>query len=409
MIPRFKPWLGLAEWRAAARPGGRDDVVRFERAFAETFGAGDAIAFPYGRSALWAFFKTVGLENREIIQPAYTCAVVAHATVLSGNEPRFVDISPDGFNMNLDQVEAAISESTGAIVATHLFGYPLDVDRLDAIVTRAEARVGRRVWVVQDCAHAFGARWNGRPVTAAGNVALFGLNISKTLTSIFGGVLTTSDRHLASDLRQCRDRLFAPSGPWKSIRRAAYLAGSQIAFSRQGYWATHWVADRTPLLNRLTRAYHLDDRIRFPPDHRYRMSPIEARVGLAQIAGYEEAIERRTAQARRYDERLRGVQSLALPPIVRGATYSHYTVRVCDRDRLTQVCARNGVELGRIIDYSVPEMPAYAAWRGGGSWPRSLEASCEAVNLPLSPALTSVDIDRAADVVMQAARSGAPH
>ena len=91
MIPRFKPWLGCAEFFALFRPN-KGVVERFEQAFAQKFKAVDAVAFPYGRSAQWAFFHAVGIKNGEIIMPAYTCSVVAHAVTLSGNTPRFIDI-----------------------------------------------------------------------------------------------------------------------------------------------------------------------------------------------------------------------------------------------------------------------------------------------------------------------------
>ena len=80
--------------------------------------------------------------NHEIILPAYTCVVVANAIVHSGNIPRFVDISLDDYNMNLDLLEQNITEKTGAIIATHLFGYPLNVDLLNEIVTSAEKKFG---------------------------------------------------------------------------------------------------------------------------------------------------------------------------------------------------------------------------------------------------------------------------
>ncbi|MFP5379715.1 MAG: DegT/DnrJ/EryC1/StrS family aminotransferase, partial [Vicinamibacteria bacterium] len=134
MIPRLRPAFGAAELAAALRPGGPDDVEGFEREFAARFGAAEAVAFPYGRSALWAFLQAVGLHDAEVIAPSYTCVVVQHAMVLSGNVPRFVDNTLADYNMDLDQVAAAINERTGAIVATHLFGFPLDLDRFGAIV-----------------------------------------------------------------------------------------------------------------------------------------------------------------------------------------------------------------------------------------------------------------------------------
>ena len=105
MIPRFKPLLGWLElYRLFFYKKG--SVRLFERAFAKKFNAVDAVAFPYGRSAQWAFFKALGINGSEVIMPAYTCSVVAHAVSLSGNKPRFVDITLDDYNMNLDAVES---------------------------------------------------------------------------------------------------------------------------------------------------------------------------------------------------------------------------------------------------------------------------------------------------------------
>ena len=98
MIPRFKPHLNQEELLAAMTPD-QGAVERFEEEFARTFEAKYALAFPYGRSALWALLNALNIHDAEIILPAYTCAVVAHAIVLSGNSPRFVDINLHDYNM----------------------------------------------------------------------------------------------------------------------------------------------------------------------------------------------------------------------------------------------------------------------------------------------------------------------
>ena len=189
MIPRFKPFLGGAELLALFRSS-PNAVAAFEGEFAETFHVRQAIAFAYGRSALWALFKALDMKDADVIMPAYTCVVVAHATVLSGNVPRFVEIGLTDYTMDLDRMAAAITPRTGAIVATHLFGYPQNVDRLDSLVREAEARFGHKIPVIHDCAHSFGAQWQGHAVQRRGTAALFGLGISKTITAIFGGMLT---------------------------------------------------------------------------------------------------------------------------------------------------------------------------------------------------------------------------
>src|SRR5438093_638407 len=115
MIPRFKPDLGFPELRALFRPQA-GAVAEFERRFAATFEAEQGIAYPYGRTALWGFLEALGIEDAEVVIPAYTCSVVAHAVTLSGNVPRFVDISLVDYNMDLDQVAAAIGPRTSVVV-----------------------------------------------------------------------------------------------------------------------------------------------------------------------------------------------------------------------------------------------------------------------------------------------------
>jgi len=121
MIPRLKPYFGIEELRSIFKKE-ENAVEKFEQEFARTFNAKYALSFRYGRSGLYALLKSLNIKNKEIIMPAYTCVVVAHAIVLSGNVPRFVDISLKDYNMNLEMIEKSINKNTGAILATHLFG-----------------------------------------------------------------------------------------------------------------------------------------------------------------------------------------------------------------------------------------------------------------------------------------------
>lgn len=385
MIPRFKPQLGWAEFLALfCRNKGA--VKRFEQEFAKAFDAVAAVAFPYGRSAQWAFFKALGLENAEIVMPAYTCSVVAHAVTLSGNRPRFVDISLDDYNMDLDLLEAAITAETRAIIATHTFGYPQDLDRLEAIVRHAEARYGHKVWLMQDCCHAFGATWQGRLIGTSGDVAVYALNISKLMTSIFGGMLTFQDRELAERVRAWRDRNFRPAGFFKAIRRRLYLLAVYAAFNEKVYGLTWWLQERTPLLNRLSKAYHLDDTIHFPPDFQEKMLDVEAAVGLVQLKRYPGIVARRRENAAWYDRNLERHAGMVFPPLVPGATYSHYVVRVPDRAEVLHAWAERGIQLGELIQYSIPDTGPY---RHLGQHCRNAdEASRHTINFPVTTGMS---------------------
>jgi perosamine synthetase len=392
MIPRFKPSVGRAELAALARhaPGA---VPAFERAFAACFEAREALAFSYGRTALWAFFKALGIDDAEVVVPAYTCSVVAHAVTLSGNRCRFVDIDLTDYNMNLDEVEAAITDRTRAVVATHLFGYPLDVDRLRAIVGDAERRIGHKIWIVQDCAHAFGARWKGRLVCNEGDVALFGLNISKMMTSIFGGVLTFGDAEVAGRVRSWRDANLRRPSTLKSLQRRVYLLAAAAAFQETAYSVVRWLQDETPLLDSLAKAYHRDDLIHFPPDYADRMLDVEAAVGLVQLGRYPDFERRRQQNACYHAEQLVVPEGWQLPPIVDGATYSHYPVRVPDRQSVVRRFLGRGVQLGEVIDYSVPHLATYLGDAGTERYPNSLRCSQHTINLPIHPDLTDAQRD----------------
>lgn len=380
MIPRFKPDLGWEEMRALFRPN-RGAVERFEKEFAAAFQAVDAIAFPYGRSAQWAFFKGIGLQDAEIIMPAYTCSVVAHAVTLSGNTPRFIDITLDNYNMDLDAAEAAINDKTRAIIATHTFGYPQDLDRLEAMVKRAEARYGHKVWLMQDCCHAFGAEWESRIVGTSGDVAVYAFNISKIMTSIFGGMLTFQDRKLAAKVRDWRDAHFETAGWGKGLSRRAYLLLAGLAFQTKIYDFTHWLHSRTPLLDKLTKAYHLDEKIHFPPDYMDKMLNVEAAVGIVQLNKYPRMIARRREAAARYAQMLPKKEGWIYPPLVPGATYSHYTLLVPARKSVQEHFARENVEVGDLIQYSIPDLGCYK--NSAQHCPNASIAALRTVNVPL--------------------------
>jgi len=401
VIPRFQPAIAGDELRAlAAPPAGA--VGTFERAFADHFACGHGISFSYGRTALWALLKALDITGAEVIVPAYTCSVVAHAVTISGNTCRFVDARLQDYNMDLDQTEQALSSSTRMVVATHLFGFPLDVDRVRAMVASAERRFGHKIWIVQDCAHCFGARWQGRLVAAEADVALFGLNISKTMTSIFGGMLTTNDAELASRIRAWRDAHATRPSSSKALARRAYLLAAAAAFRNSVYGAVRWLQDDTPVLNRLTIAYHRDEDVRFPPDYEDAMLDVEAAVGLAQLARLDGFEQRRREHANYYLDHLQARPGWTLPPRVAGATYSHFPVRVADRAAEVARFRRAGVQVGEVIEYSVPHMPGYRV-SGPDMFPNSRWCSAHLINLPVHPTLTDIERQRVIDAASAAA------
>jgi perosamine synthetase len=378
VIPRFEPRLGLAELSAITRLPQRNGVAEFEVAFAQAMGQRHAVAFPYGRTALLVVLKAMGVRDRVVICPAYTCVVVPHAIVASGNEPLFVDCRPGDYNMDLDEVRNSVDERTGAIIATSIFGYPIDLDQLRRL--RAEFP---HVPVIQDCAHSFAAEWNGEPVNGAGEAAIYGLNISKLITAIFGGMATTDSDELAARLRAIRERELRPPTIAREVRRLAYLLAAYAAFSPRFYGMVNRL-ERAGALNRFVR-YYDEETVDMPADHLDRMTSTEGWVGRAQVARYEEVVRERQAVAEFYDHALRDLDGLHLPPLMDGATYSHYVPRTARRERVISAALGRGVQLGRLIEYCIPDMPAYRdRQRGGRDFPVAREFAHTTLNLPVS-------------------------
>jgi perosamine synthetase len=375
MIPRLKPTIGIKELVAALRPPHRDDVERFERSFAKLMGQKYSLAFPYGRTGMMLLFEALGLKNKEIICPAYTCVVVPHSIVYSGNTPVFVDCEQGGFNMDLGKAEKAITEKTGAIIATSLFGYPVDLDKLDALKKKYP-----HIAIIQDCAHSFAAEWKGRPVQKAGVAAIFGLNISKILTSIFGGVITTDNEGIYQKLKTIRDQKLKKPDCLKGFRRLLYLMAVYPVF-----WGPVY-----NLINRLERSgqlnyfvqYYNDITIDMPIDYLEGMCGVEARVGLNNINRYQIIINKRKEAVKYYFENCPDNEEFQLPPLVNGATYSHFVVQVPDREKYFKKALCQGVQLGWLIEYNIPEMKAYGGNRLD-KYPVSANYSRTTINLPV--------------------------
>lgn len=400
MIPRFRPPLGWREFAAALDHRGPDDIAAFERAFAAAVGQSEAIAFPYGRTAQLALLNALDVKGREIICPAYTCVVVPHAIHFAGARPLFIDSGADA-NMDLDAAEAAITERTAALIATSIFGNPVDLDRLAALQTRHP-----HVVILQDCAHSFTAEWNGRRVNRAGRAAFFGLNVSKILTSIFGGAATTDDPDLAARLRAERDRLLRPAPAAKSASRLVYMTAVSAAFSPPLFGLTEGLR-ASGFLDALS-VYYDPARIDMPDDYLDAMTPLEARVGAAQAKRLDDFIVARRAYAEFYHRALSDVEGLAFVPSARGATYSHVAARVADRPAVMAACARAGVQLGEIIEYSCPEMPVYAADAGAFAWPIAGALARQTINLPIASRFHENRARKAADVLRRVLQGQKP-
>jgi perosamine synthetase len=379
LIPRLKPCFDHKELLAALTPTA-GNIKKFEKAFARKFECAHGVMFSHGRSGLYALFKIWGLEDAEVVVPAYTCVVVPHAVVVSGNVPVFVDCAQDSFNMDLEAMKNAITANTRVVIPTHLFGYSMDVKAVDAIINEAQTKYEHEIFTVQDCAHSFGARSGGELVTKYGDAALIGLNISKTITSVFGGMIITNNKKMADELRSFRDRNFKKRGIEKTIKRFLYLLSTYATFNLYVYY---WVnkLERHGLLDHFVK-YYEESEIGFPSDWDEMPTELEARVGLANLQKYDEIIRRRRDNAQRYLSGIKARIGMKLPSNDEGATFSHFVVLVESRDRWLRECLKRGIQLGWLIEYNIPEMKAYGEHRPE-EFPVAASYARTTINLPV--------------------------
>ena len=185
--------LREGDWGGFPLPNER--AATFARAFAERHNCTHALCVANGTVSLEVALQAMGVEpGAEVIVPAYTFEATASAALFAGCVPVFADIDPDTYCIDVGAAEALITERTQAIVPVHLAMTVADLDSVGALAEK------HGLAVLEDCAHAHGARWRGRGVGSWGDAGSFSFQSSKLMTSGEGGIVTTSDDALLDRL-----------------------------------------------------------------------------------------------------------------------------------------------------------------------------------------------------------------
>ena len=185
--------LREGDWGGFPLPNER--AATFARAFAERHDSAHALCVANGTVSLEVALQAMGVEpGAEVIVPAYTFEATASAALFAGCVPVFADIDPETYCIDVGAAEALVTERTQAIVPVHLAMTVADLDSVGALAER------HGLAVLEDCAHAHGARWRGRGVGSWGDAGSFSFQSSKLMTSGEGGIVTTSDDALLDRL-----------------------------------------------------------------------------------------------------------------------------------------------------------------------------------------------------------------
>ncbi|CAN5633671.1 DegT/DnrJ/EryC1/StrS family aminotransferase [soil metagenome] len=335
------------------------EVAAFEQELAAYMDGCHVVSVANGTDALQLAFMALGIgPGDEVIVPAFTFFATAEPLALLGATPVVVDIEPDTFNVSVDAVEAALTESTRAIVPVHLFGQPAQMDAISGLA------VDRDCFVIEDTAQAIGARFQGTPAGLLGHVGTLSFYPSKNLGAYGdGGAVVTRSADLAAQVKQLANH------------------GAQRKY------------------------YH--DQIGVNS----RLDGLHAAILRAKLPWLQDWTAARQAAATRYDDAFDAFSDFRHWGLIRpyrGADRIHvfhqYTVRVpaAQRDELRSRLATCGIPT--MVYYPVPlnKMPALVNRFGEmPACPEAERAASEVLSLPMHPFLTDDDTTR---VVTEIAR-----
>ncbi|WGT62698.1 DegT/DnrJ/EryC1/StrS family aminotransferase [Variovorax paradoxus] len=327
-------------------------IGAFEEAFAAFCGVKHAVAANNGTTALHLALVALDLQpGDEVIIPTVTYIATANAVRYCGAVPVLVDVCAHTMNIDPKQVEKMITPRTRGIIPVHLYGHPADMDPLAAIAKK------HGLWVLEDAAEAHGAEVNGKRVGSIGECATFSFFGNKIVTTGEGGMVTTNDDALAAKLRLYRGQGVDP---------------------KRRYWF--------PVIG-----------------YNYRMTNIQAAIGLAQMETVDASLKERQELARMYDEALSPLKDLLVLPTTQAGmhhVYWMYTVFLrsgdgVQRDALMHALDEAGIET-RPVFYPMHVLPPY---KEDTAYPVADEWAQRGLNLPTHQYLSRDDIARVAAAI----------
>lgn len=407
-IPRFSPSFSPAEAlisiRYLAQDGPDAEVVRrFEQRFADYIGVEHAVMVPSARYGFYLLLKALGIgEGDEVIVPALTYYAIPAMVPLTGAKPVFADVGLSTHVLDPASFEAAITPRTKAVVPTHLFGTPCDMDAINAIAKK------HGIAVIEDCAQSTGGRVNGKRVGGLGDHAYYTFGLTKNITTLSGAMITTNDPKVAEHARKTIDA--GGLGDKKKSRKEAITGFAMMVATHPfvyPFTLHHAIVlgnkmGKDPIHERFGEPEHVYEKLPSSYLEKSRSLAVNAAVGMKQLDRIEDLNGARIKNGRALDQGLAHVPGLTVPTYPPGAEpiYMSFVVHHKKRDALAAALRKRGVDttIGYMNDHSSSEI--FAAYKK--DCPHAREAMDTLLHIPVHPNLKKKDLDHMIEAVRSA-------
>jgi perosamine synthetase len=402
-IPRQRIRLPTGAWRTAFKSLLRGDLwegsqtEQFERAVADYISVGDAVAVPSGRAGFRFLFDSLGINpGGEVICSAFGYPIVPFIVKSMGYDLKFVDCEMETLGMDPQLLSQAISDKTQAVIATHLYGVPCQIQEIAAICASNNAKL------IEDCAHCYGASVHAKKVGSFGDAGCFSFETSKVINTMGGGVVTLSDPEVGKRLRELAAQEPRNGFKWlaRRLSKTSFEAAvtNPVLFNLGVYQMLRIASSTDSDEDRFASGYQGDEVSLKGKMGRY--TNYQARLGMRQLKTIEARNRRRTTNAERLVGQLAGKIPLQKPMSAGKDDYANFmlvTVLANDLPELVAALLKKGIDTKHLYMRDCSRM-----FDGQQSFPNAARAEKEVLHLPAYPEMSNDQIDRVAIAVGEA-------